>query len=306
MKVVFTGSSSFTGLWFLKELITHGHKVTALFRNARESYEGLRAARVDKVCEIVHQAIFDCPFGASPFLNLLKTSPWDILCHHGAEATNYKSADFDLLAAVKSNTHGLQEVLKNEIGKVVLTDSVFAPGEGAGSDDLPAVSPYGLSKGLTTQIFQFYCCQARVPLHRFVIPNPFGPYEEPRFVSYVMRQWLQGAIAEVRYPLYVRDNIPISLLAKCYAEFCEGTEKLIRPSGYIDSQGDFTKRLASEMRKRLGIACEYVCAQQTEFLEPAVRVNTDAIRPIDWNEEQSWDELAAYYQQRHLMERVSI
>lgn len=32
MKVLFTGASSFTGFWFVRELAAAGHDVTALFR----------------------------------------------------------------------------------------------------------------------------------------------------------------------------------------------------------------------------------------------------------------------------------
>ena len=40
-----------------------------------------------------------------------------------------------------------------------------------------------------------------------MIPNPFGPYEEPRFMAYLMKTWLKGEVARVQTPRYVRDNI---------------------------------------------------------------------------------------------------
>ena len=58
----------------------------------------------------------------------------------------------------------------------------------------------------------FYCEAAGLPLGKFVIPNPFGPFEEPRFCAYLIRQWQAGQAAEVRTPAYVRDNIHVDLL----------------------------------------------------------------------------------------------
>ena len=41
-------------------------------------------------------------------------------------------------------------------------------------------------------------------------------------------------------------------------------------------------------------------AEQTEFAEPAVRINTDVVAgtKLGWNEEAAWDGLAEYYADR--------
>ena len=38
MKILFTGGSSFTGFWFIRELAAAGHAVTAVFRRHAEEY----------------------------------------------------------------------------------------------------------------------------------------------------------------------------------------------------------------------------------------------------------------------------
>ena len=83
---------------------------------------------------------------------------------------------------------------------MLLSGSVFEGGEGAGSQGLPDFSPYGLSKALTAQVFRFDCGRAGLGLGKFVIPNPFGPYEEPRFTAYLMKNWLAGEHAELLQP----------------------------------------------------------------------------------------------------------
>ena len=77
-------------------------------------------------------------FGDDQFLKLIKESNWDLLCHHAAEATNYRSPDFNVTAAVENNTHRLPLVLDSlndcRLPKhIVLTGSVFENDEGAGS-----------------------------------------------------------------------------------------------------------------------------------------------------------------------------
>ena len=46
-----------------------------------------------------------------------------------------------------------------------------------------AFNAYGLSKGLTAAAAESYADRERFTFEKFVIPNPFGPYEEPRFTS---------------------------------------------------------------------------------------------------------------------------
>ena len=98
----------------------------------------------------------------------------------------------------------------------------------------------------------------------------------------------------------MRDNIHVSLLAKNYAHFAatlrDGISRL-NPSGYVESQGAFTQRFATQMRQRLNWNCEFALKTQTEYLEPRVRINTEYFdaRMLNWSEATAWDELAAYY-----------
>lgn len=300
MKILFTGGSSFSGMWFIKELAEAGHEVTACFRNALENYTGLRKKRVEAILPLC-RPIFSASFGSETFLQALASSAWDLFCHHAADVTDYKSPDFNVAAAVTSNTFQLKKVLQNlqdkGCNRVLLTGSVFEQNEGAGSDNLRAVSPYGLSKGLTSEIFHYYTFLLGMKLCKFVIPNPFGPFEEPRYTTYLAKTWFEGTSARVQTPEYVRDNVPISLLAKAYRSYAEGTPSgaKFNPSCYVESQGAFTARVAKELRERLKLPCHFELQQQTSFSEPKVRINTDLLS-LPWNERQAWDELAHYYQ----------
>ncbi len=306
MRILFTGGSSFTGYRFIRELAAAGHEVTALFRSRAKEYpDAVRQQRVAlaaEVCRPVHGG----SFGDERFLGLIAEQGWDLLCHHAADVTNYKSPDFDTIAALGNNAHNLPAVL-TALGsagchRLLLTGSVFEGGEGAGSQGLPDFSPYGLSKALTAQVFRFYCDRAGIGLGKFVIPNPFGPYEEPRFTGYLIKTWLTGATAACSSPAYVRDNIHASLLAKAYAQFATQVPTTgfsrFNPSGYAESQGAFTLRMAQEMRPRLGLPCLVELKKQVDFPEPRVRINTDPLvaDALGWDESAAWDEIAVYYQ----------
>jgi UDP-glucose 4-epimerase len=308
MRILFTGGSSFTGFWFIRELAAAGHRVTATFRRRPEDYlDPLRRRRVMLASEFC-RPIYEVSFGDPRFLALAGEGVWDLLAHHAADVTDYKSPDFDVAGALQANTRSLAEILDalraGGCRKVILTGSVFEGGEGAGSRDLLHFSPYGLSKALTAQVFRYRCAQAGLSLGKFVIPNPFGPWEEPRYTAYLLKSWLEDKTPSCLNPLYVRDNIHVSLLARAYLGFAEalGTAPgfaRFNPSGYVETQGAFTLRLAEEMSRRLGRPCPVELKSQTEFPEPLVRINTDVLdaRAMGWNEAEAWDEMARYYRE---------
>lgn len=303
MRILITGASSFTGFWFVRQLIQAGHEVAAIFRGRSiEDYTDVRAQRVAELTKLA-KCYWQMSFGDDAFLELLR-SGFDVLCHHAADARNYRSEDFDYLTALGENTRSIRSTLeicqKNQT-TLVLTCSVFEANQGAGSEPLRAFSPYGLSKTLTREAFIYYAESMNVPLKLFTIPNPFGPYEEPRFTQYLVKTWATGQIPEVKTPDYVRDNIPVDLLALCYVNFLSRKQLLpiekMNPSGYVESQGQFARRFASELSCRLGIELQVKLQKQTDFTEPLIRINTEPGRQIvpDWAETPFWDATFQYY-----------
>lgn len=304
MRVLFTGASSFTGTWFARELAQVGHDVTAVYTRSPGEYpDDLRRRRIE-VLEPHCRAVPGIRFGDEAFIELA-AERWDLLAHHAAEVRDYKSPSFDSAAALANNTRNLPAILDalraGGCRRVLLTGSVFEGGEGAGSEGLPDFSPYGLSKALTAHTFRFHCRRAGLGLGKFVIPNPFGPLEEPRYTAYLMKAWLSGQTPTCASPDYVRDNIHVSLLAKAYARFAAELQgdgfAHLGPTGYAESQGAFTQRLAAAMRTRLNLPCNVELAVQKDFPEPRVRVNTDAVdcAALGWDQSRAWDDMAAWY-----------
>lgn len=302
MKILLTGVSSFTGAWFAQTLAQSGHEVHGTLQRPLAEYGPAQQARFAFMASDNVQLLASHPFGQDAFLRTLGNG-YDVLCLHGAYVHNYRSLDFDVIGAIHANTLDLWRVLdiakRSGVARLIATGSVFEEGEGAGEQPLSAVSPYGLSKSITWALYRAYGERAALPLAKFVIPNPFGPYEEPRFCAYLMRSWTSGEIARVNTPAYIRDNIPVRLLAAAYAKLvscAQAAEPILfaRPSCYVESQGSFAQRFAREIGSRLGLRTPLSLATQSEFHEPRMRVNTDS-DIASHDEETCWDELAAYY-----------
>jgi UDP-glucose 4-epimerase len=306
MKILFTGASSFTGFWFIKALAASGNEIVCPLTGTLEHYTGTRSQRVERLkplCNFIPNA----PFGSDEFLKLVRGQNFDLLCHHGADVTNYKSRDFNAQGAFEKNTLNLRTVLAamkpRGIKAVILTGTVFEAEEGAGDEPLRAFSPYGVSKGMTAQFFQSCCGEAGVPLGKFVIPNPFGPFEEARFTAYLMRNWRDGKTAEVKTADYLRDNIHVDLLATVYERFANRVARLKtefvknNPSGYVEKQGEFAQRVARETKARTGWPCELKLLKQEEFGEPLKRMNMEPAAKLtpDWNEQNAWDAFVDFY-----------
>lgn len=305
MKILFTGTSSFTGLWLIKELSSQGHTIHAVCQKSLHQYEGIRRKRLEILSSLC-RLHFNCSFGEESFFDVFSAEEkWDLLCHHAAETRDFKSRVFDFVSALEHNTSHLLQTLKflqaKGCNRIILTGSVFEPNEG-GFSDAKAVSLFGLSKGLTYQVFKYFTETCGIKLGKFVIPAPFGPYDEPRYLSYLVKSWFEGKTPTVNTPAYIRDHIHVELLSKAYRIFAEsltddpGTA-FHRPSGIIETHGAFVARFAREIGTRLNIPCPLETKEQTDFPEPLIRVNTDHLK-IDWNEAKAWDDLAAYYTQR--------
>jgi UDP-glucose 4-epimerase len=281
--------------------------VTCTARGAILDYAGIRSERVRRL-QPISMWTEGAAFGSEAFLRLIRDSdPFDLLCHHAAEVTNHRSPDFDPIRALENNVHGLPGVLaafaKRGGKAVLLTGTSFEPNEGRGGESLPAVSPYGLSKGLTWEVFRYYCERGRVPLGKFVMPNPFGPWEERGFTPYLMSTWKSGKIAQVKTPDYVRDNCHVSLLAEAYVPFANRVAALNRgwistnPSGYVEAQGAFTARVAREVSSRTKWPCAFELSKQEDFAEPFIRSNKEAAAAAfpHWSESAAWDDFVAFY-----------
>jgi nucleoside-diphosphate-sugar epimerase len=305
MRVLFTGASSFTGAWIVSALVGAGHDVVGVFRQSRGDYTGIRAKRVAMVADRI-DCLWNTEVGDGRFLDLAGSRDFDVFCHHAAEMTDYRSWDFDPLRAAAANTRNIRATLdllaRRGCRRTIVTGSVFEPYEGVGDPTARAFNPYGLSKHVSYEIIRMEAERIGVRADKLVIPNPFGPLEEPRFTTYLATSWLKGEVPSCRTPDYIRDNIHVSHLATDYLRFCERdtgdtAHERAAPSGYVESQGNFAARVAREFAARTGRETPLDLPRQTAFDEPLVRVNPPGL-PLpdpDAAESAAWDRAVDYW-----------
>lgn len=304
-RILLTGASSLTGLWIAEALAGAGHEVTATLTRGEGDYPGLRGERVARLAASATR-VFGAPLDSDAFRDLARTGRFDLFAHHAADIPGYRSPDYDVAAGVARNLAGAEAaVLAAADGgcrALVSTATVFEPGEGGEGPEAPAVSPYGLSKGLTGRALAGFAEGFGLAFGRFVIANPFGVLEEGRMGWSLFQAWFRGEPGRVLTPAYVRDNQPVPALAEAYGGLAErllaaeGPVRLdARPSGLVGTQGDFARRLAAEAGPRLGLACELVLNDQVDFPEPRVRVNDKPCLPPGWTGEAFFDAYAGYY-----------
>jgi len=301
-RILLTGASSFTGLWIAEALARAGHEVVATLTRGEGDYPGLRGERVARLAASTAR-VFDAPLDSDLFRDLARTGRFDLFAHHGADIPGYRSPDYDVAAGVARNLAGAEAAVKAAASGgcrvLVSTATVFEPGEGGEGPEAPAVSPYGLSKGLTGQALADFAEGAGLSFGRFVIANPFGVLEEGRMGWSLFQAWFRGEPGRVLTPAYVRDNQPVPDLAGAYAGHLLAAPAPVRldarPSGLVGTQGDFARRLAAEAGPRLGLACDLVLNDQVDFPEPRVRVNDEPCLPPGWTGEAFFDAYADYY-----------
>jgi nucleoside-diphosphate-sugar epimerase len=318
MKILFTGASSFTGMYFVRELLKAGHEVHCTFTGENFlKYNTKEQLRISTFSQLTKNR-FSSPFGSQFFFEEFK-EPIDVLCLHGAkgQSAGHDSDKFDVMGAVESNTHKASAVMHAAkiagVKKVVLTGTYFERWNGmlfSNNSCNPAKNEYALSKTITSDIIRFYCEKNNIRFTKFIVPNPFGPYENKRFTTDAAMAWLDAKHITVLNPNPARDNIHVELLAACYAKFVSDNDKIcLAPRGYVDSQGGFALRFAREMRKRWHIPCPVDLADgpveqdyraNVTYAEEYIKQEvTPSMMPGDvtpaWDEEKAWDRLAKYY-----------
>jgi hypothetical protein len=113
-----------------------------------------------------------------------------------------------------------------------------------------------------------------------------------------MTRWSNGEAVHIDQALYVRDNVPVDLMALAYARTVEGAfGGYCSPSGYAGTVGSFFETMAAQVRPRTGWACPLTCATAQAFKEPEsrtarTRLDRDA---LGWSEAAFWDAYADHY-----------
>jgi len=251
--------------------------------------------RIEKLPSSVH-IVPNISFGHAPFLELLQEN-FDVYAHHGAWTNNYRSLDYKLHKAFQNNTHNIKEVMEQlaqqDCKQIIVSSSIF---EGD-TCNRPPISPHGLAKKLTSETFFFYANLFQQNISRFVIPNPFGPLDNPKLIHYLATEWFNKRTPTLKTPLYIRDNIPVDLLAYSYVYWLQSpkdNDKTFAPSGYVESMKCFAQRVSKELSNRLSIPCPLLFSDQRSFAQPKRLINPTKAQSLcpKWNEQDFWEALS--------------
>ena len=300
MKILFTGASSFTGMHIAEALIREGHHLILTCTQSADAYTDIYAHRLQRIAPFA-EVIYSTPQGSDRFLEVVQQQKPDILCSHGAYTVNYRQPDFDIATAYAQDTLHLPLLFDTlrRIGcnKIIYTGSIFA-GHGSFQKNIP-FSPYGLGKRITSETFHFYGSMYGIDVSTFVISNPFGELDNRKMLHIFGEMWKQGKRPHLTVANYIRDNIHVELLAQCYAFWVQEIMKenhshIFAPSGYRLSMQKFTELFATEMRLRLGWACEFQSSDASTEVQPLELLHDFSATNCvpTWNPTVFWDRLA--------------
>jgi len=109
MNIVITGISSFTGLYFVKELHRRKHNIFGVHQSSLTGYSSPHKERVTAAISYCQRSV-QASFGDQVFCSFIQQVPIDVYCHHGAYTKNYQSPDFPIKLAVENNTRNISSV----------------------------------------------------------------------------------------------------------------------------------------------------------------------------------------------------
>lgn len=280
MRVLLTGISSFTGSHFARALLHAGFEIAA---TQTKPIEARHDPLIDWRLDGLRDRVTWLPPGSLGTLaergDLASLGRLDLVCLHGAMTAGHHRTDFDWQAALQNNISGLDAIIAalSKLGchRYLLTDSIFQA-----TSVRPAVSAYGLAKTLTSEVWRFAVHSAGGHLNRFVIPHPYGPGEKPGLTSYAIQAWLSGEAACLRQPGLVRDFVPVTGLAKAYADFAhtvlvQEAARELAATGEVMSNSEFIGRLSGQFAALLSQPCRYHEARQMQASAEPKYLNID-------------------------------
>lgn len=318
LKLILTGSSSFTGCWLAESLLQAGHEVHAtLTQPDPAAYPPARRSRLARISR--HPGLVwvpSSPFGSPNFLRHLESGrPFDGLCHHGAQVGDYTNPLFPVAEAVAANTLNLDQVcrsLRESAARFILcSGSYFEPGEGRDGPLSPAFSPYGLAKSESWERVREAALQHHLTAAKFVFPNPFGPGEERGLTTALIRAWAAAQTPSLLTPQVRRDHVPAPFLASSYRDFVAQVASWptvdpqfplrqgcpwFAPSLFTESVSQFASRCAREFaRRRPGLyPLPAPPPQPPPLSEPIERFNPHPISPSPHAIQEFWTSYTAW------------
>ncbi len=293
MKICMTGATSFSGYWFARQLILDGHELTVIRSHNKNSgaEENVWLRKLKGESLSFREYSF-----AQKFSSKLS---FDALLLHGSFMEDRRSPNFKVDLAVQK-TLEVSKWIKDQftVESVIHTGTFSEEDEGVGEIPLNNFNPYSQSKSLIHKAHQELFNE--VPFLKFIMPNPFGRFQKNNIFRFLEKAWEINEVPFISQPNYIRDYVPVDLLAISYSSLLssfrhgEHTSNFFAPSYFTMSNREMVHLYASEISNRIGRKLEVQFGEQRDYAESRIRINKDPLHTFTekWNLEEFWDSVA--------------
>ncbi|MBF0246640.1 MAG: NAD(P)-dependent oxidoreductase [Alphaproteobacteria bacterium] len=225
---IVTGASSFVGCHLARAYADAGWAVVAVTSRARETYDGIRAQRLDFIAGRVAFAVCDLTDADAAAVLVDEYAPV-LWVQHAGYADNYASRDYDLEKSLALNVVALEPLYRTLYGRgcgVIVTGSSmeYSASDAANREDdvcWPDL-PYGVSKLAETVEAHRLACQYGVATRVARLYIPVGPLDAPgKLMDFVTRQLVAGKTAGLSPCEQKRDFLGIRDLCNAYVKLAD-------------------------------------------------------------------------------------
>ncbi len=246
MKIIFSGSSSFTGYHFLRELEKKKIECHAIFTKKKNFY---RLEHQKKILSLKFSYInphFDIKFGSKKFINIIKDKQINILCFHhfvvGNLNTKY-NLNQNLNTLLKNIDKVIYNLSLNKSPLLIYTSSIYQKISllnGYKSDQ--SRIKYGFAKTITSNIIRYLCAKYKVKFIDFELQNPIGCFEKHSSLpSYIASGFFKKKKIKINNPHRL---FQFQFIEKIANDYCKSIIKSKRVnSKYIKTSVDSFKKV---------------------------------------------------------------
>ena len=216
MRVLFTGSSSFTGYHFLDQINKEKIKTFAIFSKQRSFYKKSYQKRIlSSKFKFVKPKI-NTKFGSNNFLKIIKKEKINTICFHHFIVGNLDHK-YKFNQNLKKLLLNLDRVIfylsQNSNPCIIYTTSVYQRISTNSSylNDNSRIN-YGLTKLILFQILKYHCKKSKIKLIDFELQNPIGQFEKENSLAYyVAKSYFDGSETKL---IIQKEYLSINLLIK--------------------------------------------------------------------------------------------
>lgn len=188
MRVLFTGSSSFTGYHFLDQINKKKIKTFAIFSKQRSYYKKNYQKKILSSKLKFVKPKLNTKFGSNKFLKIIKEEKIDTICFHHFIVGNLDQK-YKFNQNLKKLLLNLDSVVyylaQNSNPCIIYTSSVYQRISTNSSylNDNSRIN-YGLTKLILFQILKYHCNKNKIKLIDFELQNPIGQFEKENSLPY--------------------------------------------------------------------------------------------------------------------------